>query len=191
MAYLGGGATSNTAAAATITAAYSPSVTAGSLLVAVVSWDVGGGTSLSAVSDSAGNTWTIISPSRYNTADGEVSQMAYALNANAGATTVTATFGSATGYRHIVVGEWSGVAATAALDQTTGATANGSASPTSGAVTTTTGGQLVVGQLPFRWRVDGGCRSIDGLAHHVDRREGVERRCGGGVLVAEQPHDDG
>jgi hypothetical protein len=34
----------------------------------------------------------------------------------------------------------------------------------------------------------GGC--VDGFSHHVQGCEGVERCCGGGVFMAEEPHDD-
>ena len=38
--------------------------------------------------------------------------------------------------------------------------------------------------------VDRGGGGVDGLSHHVQGREGVERCCGGSVFVAEEAHDD-
>ena len=49
---------------------------------------------------------------------------------------------------------------------------------------------LVLGESVGGWGVDRWRGGVDGFAHHVDGREGVERGCGRGVLVSEQSHDD-
>lgn len=146
MAYLGGTTATGDNGATSISAAFPASVTSGSLLVAVVSWD-GGGT-LSGVTDTAGNTWQLIGTSTLSTTDQQRVQMAYAMNANAGATTVSANFASNIGWRRLAIGEWSGVATSAALDVQGGQQGSNTTATdnvTSGNVTPTANGELIVG----------------------------------------------
>src|SRR5665647_2460421 len=50
--------------------------------------------------------------------------------------------------------------------------------------------ECVVGEPFGGWAGDGGGGCVDGLAHHVQGGERVERCRGRGVLVAEEAHDD-
>ena len=51
--------------------------------------------------------------------------------------------------------------------------------------------ECVIAELFARHGCDRGGGRVDGLSHHVQGREGVERCGGRGVLVAEEAHDDG
>ena len=50
--------------------------------------------------------------------------------------------------------------------------------------------ELVFGERLGGRGVDCGCGGVDGLSHHVQCCEGVERCCGGGVFVTKETHDD-
>lgn len=120
MTYLGGGGNSQDANATTIAASFSPAVTAGSLLVAAISFDWGTSNNITVtgVADDRGNTWAVIPGTLSgDTANHQAVQLAYCMNAAAGATTVTATFSVTTDFRRIVLAEHSGVATSAALDK--------------------------------------------------------------------------
>jgi HTH-like domain/Integrase core domain len=55
---------------------------------------------------------------------------------------------------------------------------------------TVEGLELVFGERLGGRGVDGGGGGVDGFAHHVQGRKGIERCCGGSVFVAEEAHDD-
>lgn len=127
----------------TIALAYGSNVTAGSLLTCWVYANHG----VSGVADSRSQTFT----SAVSVTDGATYTLAnyYFLNTTAGADTVTVTFAGAITYASLQCAEYSGVATSAALDQ---ATSNSQTDPgtatdaiTSGNVTTTTNGQLILG----------------------------------------------
>lgn len=127
----------------TIALAYGSNVTAGSLLSC---W-IYGNHGISGVADSRSQTFS----SAVNVTDGATFSLAnyYFLNTTAGADTVTVTFAGAVTYASLQCAEYSGVATSAALDQ---ATSNSQTDPgtatnaiTSGNVTTTTNGQLILG----------------------------------------------
>lgn len=136
---------SNSAASGTTVAtAYSSNVTAGGLLVACIFSDVG----VTSVAGSiGGQTFSTVSA---NT-DGATYTfgMYYFPNTTAGADTITATLSGATGYTHLIIGEWSGVDTASPLDkfanQFQTAPGTGANAVTSGNVTTTTDGQLIIG----------------------------------------------
>ena len=127
----------------TIALAYGSDVTAGSLLSCWIYANHG----ISGVADSRSQTF---SPA-VNVTDGATYSLAnyYFLNTAGGADTVTVTFAGAVTYASLQCAEYSGVATSAALDQ---ATSNSQTDPgtaanaiTSGNVTTTTNGQLILG----------------------------------------------
>lgn len=149
IAYLGGGGLTDDTSAATIAASFSPTVSSGSLLVAAISWSLGGGGTgtVSSVTDSAGNTWTLLSQAS-DTTNTQGLQLAYAMNATAGATTVTATFSGSTSFRRITLAEYSGVATASALDtsavKNNGVNTTAANDVTVGPITTTAAGDLIV-----------------------------------------------
>lgn len=127
----------------TIALAYGSNVTAGSLLTCWVYANHG----VSGVADSLTQTFS----SAVSVTDGATYTLAnyYFLNTAGGADTVTVTFAGTVTYASLQCAEYSGVATSAALDQ---ATSNSQTDPgtatdaiTSGNVTTTTNGQLILG----------------------------------------------
>ena len=132
----------NNAGATTIVQAFTSPVTAGSLIVVAVSW---GNSSTLTCSDTQGNLYTTL-PTQFDSSNDQALGICYAPNAQAGATTVTATFGSNASYRRILVHEYRGIATTNPVDVTTGTIANGTTAAnaiTTGSVTTTTAGALI------------------------------------------------
>lgn len=130
--------TSN-ASSVSVSRAFANSVTAGSLLVAVTSYPAN---QVPTVSDNNGNTWTSALIGQY---DGSLVQniyLSYALNANAGATTVTAS-GGGNMNRFLGICEYTGAATSSAVDGTPVATSGTSSNPDPGAITTTTAGVLI------------------------------------------------
>lgn len=127
----------------TIALAYGSNVTAGSLLVCYIYASHG----ISSVADSRSQTFS----SAINLTDGATYSRAifYYANTTAGADTVTVTFAGSITYASLQCSEYSGVATSSPLDQTTSnsQTDPGTATDaiTSGNVTTTTNGQLIVG----------------------------------------------
>lgn len=123
--------------------AYSSNVTAGSLLVSCIH----AGAGITSVTDTLGNSWAAAT----NLTDNSTYSLAmfYAYSPSGGANTVTVNFTGSVGYAHQVIGEWSGVASSSPLDKSTGqfqaTPGTGSNAVTSGTVTTTTNGQLIVG----------------------------------------------
>lgn len=127
----------------TLAIAYGSNVTAGNLLVCHIYANHG----ISGVADSRSQTFT----SAVNVTDGATYSLAtfYYANTTGGADTVTVTFAGAITYASLQCSEYSGVATSSPLDkfasnsQTTPGT--GANAVTSGSVTTTTDGQLIVG----------------------------------------------
>ncbi len=126
-----------------IALAYGSNVTAGGLLVCHIYANNG----ISTVADSRSQTFS----SAVNVTDGATFSIAtfYFPNTTGGADTVTVTFAGAVTYASLQCAEYSGVATSSPLDQ---ATSNSQTDPgtasnavTSGNVTTTTNGQLIVG----------------------------------------------
>ena len=127
----------------TLAIAYGSNVTAGNLLVCHIYANHG----ISGVADSRSQTFT----SAVNVTDGATYSLAtfYYANTTGGADTVTVTFAGAITYASLQCSEYSGVATASPLDQTASnsQTDPGTATDavTSGSVTTTTNGQLIVG----------------------------------------------
>lgn len=119
--------TPNAAAAGTVAQAFASDVTSGSLLVATVSWYSAGGETITGAADGKSQTWVKAGSTRTVSSVGgnwsvEVWYFANAAaTSGAGERTVTATFSAATAtYRGIAIGEYSGIATSSPLDQTTG-----------------------------------------------------------------------
>lgn len=103
-------------AGTTVAKAYGSSITAGSVLWAVV-WSYTNTETCTGVADNNGNTWVSAGgPITSVTGTAERGYIFYALNANAGATTVTATW-DGTARKSIGIGEITGLAGGGELDQ--------------------------------------------------------------------------
>jgi hypothetical protein len=142
-------AANSTAGQTTITNTFGSNVTAGSLLVAC---GVGGADgSTQTYSSTGGPTWNKIAQFSDTGGSGEAISIGYSMAAPAGATTVTLTFASATQFKALAIGEYSGAASSAALDKnTTGLTTGLTATPTDSSMTTIADGELIVCCLLFR-----------------------------------------
>jgi hypothetical protein len=161
-----GAQTSGTTAindATTIADSYPSNVTAGSLLVAAVAWYAAGGETISGVSGATNGAFTQIGTTITVGSVGGNWRLAafYKANATAGAETVTATFSASVDtMRHLVTGEYSGIATSSPLDaavrtdsaqtdvssSTDAVTSNTTASPTTQANDLVWGVTLVVRQ---------------------------------------------
>ncbi len=129
----------------TVTVNYTGAQTAGNLNVVVVGWNDSTATVVS-VTDSKGNSYALAAPPVVQ--GGTATQAIYyardIFSAAAGANTVTVTFSSAARFPDIRIAEYSGIDPASPLDQSVGAQGN-SATSNSGAVTTTSANELLIG----------------------------------------------
>jgi hypothetical protein len=131
---------------------FGSNVTAGSLVVAAISWDSGAGDTRTLSSVSDGTAWTILGTT-VDTTNHQTCAFAYRQNHPGGATTVTATISTTTDFRRISLAEYAGVATTGAYD--TGSFHGQGTSNTTGsnnvsagtAVTPTAAGAIVIGAV--------------------------------------------
>jgi hypothetical protein len=132
-----------TTSARTLSASLPGSVTASNLIVVGLSGYTALPAATSPVIDNLGNTYSAASPARVYNGNGW-SAIYYATNVKAGSTTVTVTTAATGTQISMVVAEFAGVAAAAPL--VTSASAIGvSATPSSGNMTPSGTGQLIIG----------------------------------------------
>jgi hypothetical protein len=167
--YVQGNSATNNAAATTIAQSFISPNTAGNTIIAVVSWDSSSGaTSAPAVTDSAGNFYTIAAFSADPTHSQDLATY-YASGIQAGANTVTASFGSSAGYRAIAIHEYSGLGAF----DVTSSNVNNSGSAAQNGVTSnaavTTGPDLIFGAVAN----DSGQATITSGSGFVQRQSGL------------------
>jgi hypothetical protein len=136
----------NDTGAATIVQPFAVNVTAGSLIVAAMSWDTSSGSTVTC-SDTRSNAYTTLNV--WNDATNTQSlAICYAPNSSAGADTVTATLGAGAGFRRMIISEYSGVATSSPVDVSLGiGGVAGAAAATSGSVTPTQNGDLIYGAI--------------------------------------------
>lgn len=156
------------------TVAFDGAVAAGSTLFAVVSVNVPAEVSVTGITDNRGNTW--VNDGRIETtgADGGVRELSIwrAINAAAGATTLTMAFAGASDTQRVWIGEFDDVGLT--LDQYAENAPGSSTSPTSGATGTTTSAvELIIGA--FTTEFNGHTFSGPGGAW-TDRSEAADER---------------
>jgi hypothetical protein len=123
------------------------SATAGHTLVASIALAAGGSKSVSAVTDSAGGTWTK-GPVGFLAGANTRIEVWYRTNVSSGISSVTATL-SASGAASMNVSEWSGVASASPVDQQA---FRGNASSTTAAtpsITTTNASAVVIGAVNY------------------------------------------
>ena len=133
------------ATSTTIAATFSAAVTSGNLVCGFVTWGNDTTTLLTNVTDDKSNTYTIVR--RTPTAgSGQTLASFYCANITNAPTIITATFSSAIGYRGILFHEVNGVNT---LDVETGqyqaTPGTGTDAITSGAITTTSNGEYIIG----------------------------------------------
>lgn len=135
-----------------VAATFDANVTAGNLICGYVMWGWSGAQpTLDSVTDSLGNTYTLLhNPT--NATPGALkfaAAMFYAKNISGGADTVTATFSGSVSPRRIVIHEVSGADTTAPLDVSAmlaqSDPGTGTDAVTSGSVTTTASGDYIFG----------------------------------------------
>ena len=129
------------AASASVAVTYTAAQTAGNLNVLLVGWNDTTST-VSSVTDSRGNTYALaIGPT---SGTGLRQSIYYAKNIAAGSNTVTVKFNQAAAFVDIRALEYSGLDPASPLDVTAGAAGSGT-SANSGAATTTSAKELIVG----------------------------------------------
>lgn len=116
-------------------------VAAGNALVAIVTCG-GSASEISGIRDTQSNVWSKAAADANGTTV-EI-ELWYALNCAGGATMVTVSL-SSTMNINVAVAEWSGMAASAALELVGAAATGNSAAPATGGITIANGGDLVVG----------------------------------------------
>ena len=124
---------------------YSSAQLVGDLNVVVVGWNDSTAT-VSSVSDTVGNVYTLATPATVQSGAGSLA-IYYAKNipaAAANANTVTVKFSVAAKYPDIVILEYSGLSTTSPLDVAVGASGS-SATSSSGSITTTNANDLLIG----------------------------------------------
>ena len=125
----------------TVAVTYPTAQTAGDLNLVVVGWGDTSST-ISSVSDSRGNVYTLaVGPT---SGSGLRQSIYYAKNIVGGSTTVTVTFNQAAAYPDVRILEYSGLDTSSPLDKTAGAAGTGTAA-NSGSATTTTANELIFG----------------------------------------------
>lgn len=126
------------------TSAFGSSTANTNAILVTVYWDGGSGRTLNSVTDSKGNTYTLVG-SLYNDANNQAVQHAYFLNlANAGTShTVTATLSSTSNFVRVIAFEVSGLLASGAFDQESGGKQQTGTSVTDNAVVPTNDGQFI------------------------------------------------
>jgi hypothetical protein len=130
--------------------------TAGGLNVVVVGW-ADASTTITAVTDTRGNTYAVAVPMATTATTPSLRQaIYYARNIAAGANTVTVAFSATPSYPDLRISEYAGLDATSPLDVTASATGtNAGAAVSSGAATTTSPNELVVGAGMTSWSFTG------------------------------------
>ncbi len=125
-------------------ATYATAQVAGDTNVLIIGWN-NATSSISAVTDTAGNTYALAAPTVRGT--GLSQAIYYAANiraSTAGTNTVSVTFDAATAYPDLRILEYSGLDPAGPFDKAASA-AGTSASPSSGSVTTTVADEVLVG----------------------------------------------
>lgn len=124
-------------------AAFSSGNTAGNFLAALIQVS----SAVTAVTDTAGNTW-VKACGVANAGNALYAEIWYVENCAAGANTVTVANGFGASFCHVGVAEYSGLATSSGLDQTSTAdngTAGGSAADSGSTATTTLADELLLG----------------------------------------------
>lgn len=112
MAYRQSKTAASDASATTIAATFDSAVQAGNVIVVGFNWD-SAAESVTSVADGLSNTYNLIGAGTVATNNNQSFRSYYAQNINAGTCTVTVTFLGSRDFRRLVIGEYSGRAASA------------------------------------------------------------------------------
>jgi hypothetical protein len=120
-------------------------VATGDLLTCSLTYGNDGGTTL-AVSDTLNGSWSVANPAHYNANIIQITGQFYFANTKSGTITITGKPSAAGTWGSMNCQEWSGAATSGPLDQLTSADGT-TANPSSGSVTPTASGELILGDL--------------------------------------------
>lgn len=124
--------------------------TTGNALIVVAAFEAGAGVALAAPTDTAGNTYSVVSQTRLT--DFEDVQVAYCMSITGHASNVVTAHwsGGSSDYTELMVYEVSGLATSSPIDGTPGANDNGevaSTSPTTGSTTTANADDFIIAAI--------------------------------------------
>jgi PKD repeat protein len=125
----------------TVSTSFGQPQTAGNLNVVVVGWD-NATANIVSVTDTAGNTYQVAAPTKRSSGNSQA--IYFAKNVAGGSNTVTVTMNGATPYVDVRIAEYSGLDQANPLDVTSSGSGSNN-QPDSGAATTTTPAELLVG----------------------------------------------
>lgn len=146
-AFVQGGWSAPQSPQTSVSVAYPSAQQAGDTNVIAIGWN-SGTTTVTGVTDTSGNTYSVASAATQDTTDGVSEQFYYAPSihaATAGANTVTVGFSASTPYPDVRILEYQGLQATSPLDVEAGAWASNATTSTSGSATTSWPSDLLVG----------------------------------------------
>lgn len=136
--------TQTSASSTTMAVTYNSAVGAGSLMVAIVSFDSAGGTTCT-VSDATNGTWTSTAGINDPT-NQQITQLHYKANAAAATPSVKAVTSTAAGFRSFIIAEYTGIATASPTDGAIAGTVKATGtSHVSGSVAVSQSGDLVLG----------------------------------------------
>ncbi len=136
------------ATSTTIAATWAAATTTGHLVVGWCGWNDTGTANLLSVTDSQGNTYSLIGAKIRDTGNNQSHQLFFSANITGGAGSVTCTLSELQNFRRIGIAEYSGVATTAPLDGNANNFQAGAPTTTNG-VTSTSITTTAVGDLIF------------------------------------------
>lgn len=132
--------------ATTLTCSYGSNVTAGNLLVAVLTWaDAGASEDVSSITDSRSTSWaTCPSALIRDTSNAQMFAIWYGIAGGSGANTITVTYPGSRNFKGVSVGEFSVSGQVPTLESSGGqVNASGTSQP-SGSISVTNNGALIV-----------------------------------------------
>lgn len=135
----------NNAGVSTVNATYATNNATSNLLIAVVS-NVGTSTATTSISDTAGNTWTLVASTSY-TAYSQKTVIYNAPNAKNSSNTVTVNFGKNVNYPTLFLYEYRGTATSSSFDASSTRNVANTASPSSGFASPTSSVELLFGVM--------------------------------------------
>lgn len=133
-------------ASSTVVTSGTKNTTTGNTLIMLVKWERSDTTStLNSVTDTAGNTYIIRSQVQFSTISDPGTALVYAENITGNAANaITLNFSNTPSYVRVVLEEWSGLAASSSLDGAAVTNTGNGTSFSTGDITTTTSGLVVM-----------------------------------------------
>ncbi len=135
----------NNAGVSTVNASYASNNATGTLLIAVVS-NTGTSTATTSISDTSGNTWTMVASTSYP-AYSQKTVIYNAPNAKNSSNTVTVNFGKTVNYPTLFLYEYRGAATSSSVDASSTQNVANTASPSSSSTSPTSTVELLFGVM--------------------------------------------